>query len=267
MTRMASVGVLPASTVRAAGPSGAGNRAECAVAPVGPTPAARTTTTTNAANEKARRAVNSDGPGEDDPVSVSPSLVLNDSTTAVVADPTDAPVVGKPARKLASAQGYCWEAIEQTVSVVAHAASFAAVDSQGDVLARHLAQLLSRMASMARREGAPQTEAMCREAIATLDRLCEMDAAEDWHVGQMAQRAGRATVSERQASSVIGAVLGQQDAVCGRQRAAEGGIEFDPCTQPAGHALDGTLCVFMARIGSSTAPRRRGGRRTQQGGN
>lgn len=38
--------------VRAAGPSGAGNRAECAVAPVGPTPAARTTTN---ANETARQ--------------------------------------------------------------------------------------------------------------------------------------------------------------------------------------------------------------------
>lgn len=198
-------------------------------------------------------------------MSVSPSLVLNDTTAAVVAAPTDAPIVGTPARKLASAQGYCWEAIEQTVAVTAHAESFTAVDSQGDVLAHHLAQLLARMASMARREGAPQTEAMCREAVATFARITEMDSAEDWHVGQMAARAGHATVSERQASRTIGAVLGQRDAVCGRERAAEGGIEFDPCGQPAGHGLDGSVCVFMARIGSGSAPSRRGVRSQQQG--
>lgn len=180
-------------------------------------------------------------------VSVSPSLVLNDSTAAVVAAPTDAPIVGKPARKLASAQGYCWEAIEQTVAIASHGESFTTVDAQGDALAGLLAQLLARLAASARREGAHQTAAMAQEAVAVFARMLEMDAAEDWHVGQMAARAVHATGSSRQASSTIGAVLGQHDALCGRTRGEAGGIEFEPCRQPAGHALDGKVCVFVTR--------------------
>lgn len=180
-------------------------------------------------------------------MSVSPSLVLNDTTAAVVAAPTDAPIVGTPARKLASAQGYCWETAGETHAIIERTEVIEAIDAQGDALARRHLQMLHRAAAMARREGAYQTEAMLHERIAEFVRICEFDQHEDDQRRHVKTHAVGATASVLRASAQIGAVLGQHDAVCRRRRPAEGGIEFDPCGQPAGHTLDGKGCVFLAR--------------------
>lgn len=176
-------------------------------------------------------------------MAVHPLDIPNDTTADVVSPP----IQGKPARILANAQGRCWEGIGETRAISERVAIIDIIDAQGDALLLEILRIASEGIHEARQRGEHYSaDAFCK--ISALgEQLWVSDEHEDDQRGHVKAHAIGATAATLDASQQIGTVLGQRDALCGRTRGEAGGIEFEPCSQPAGHASDGKVCVFLAR--------------------
>lgn len=163
-------------------------------------------------------------------------------------------LTGPQARLIAAAQGHTWEGIAGTSAIAERVETVEHLDARGDQLMAAHRRHLARAAAMARRECAPQTEAMLHELIASAALLDEIDTHEDMHRREIGGHATQSGSAMRRVSSIQGALLGHKEAICGRTRPPLDGVGFEPCQKPVGHAAAGRLCVFEAIATTPASP-------------